>query len=341
MKPDAQFTTITDNLKKVDQFINDIIIGPKHALLTWAKITNQTPAAKIGYIGQHLASLITGVPGTGSGARGDDLADGSEIKSCNKVDQVDKCKKCGNRVLRFEIKCSSCGSQDIIRKNDSKWLFSVRDQHELDQYMNLNRIVLLLMDYPNFYKNDFKDIRISVFEIYPTEKRMSVFNKLISNHYNNIFLPKQKANEKTNPMNLHPWSFQFYKCNPIQIFECIIKNVDTNPTININQNSYIQPTTERDNKLLPVPMPSHLLKDKEWDILLNNADFDNDIKPFIDKQFLCNKKLNNISKSEFLKFKTREKAKAIPFLDQKLRDIIPLRIITSKSQKKPYQRSKN
>lgn len=65
----------------------------------WAEITNQTPAAKIGYIGQHLASLITGVKGTGSGARGDDLADKTEVKSCNKTDQADKCKNCGARVV--------------------------------------------------------------------------------------------------------------------------------------------------------------------------------------------------------------------------------------------------
>lgn len=59
-------------------------------LRKWSKLTNQTPAAKIGYLGQHLASLITGVSGIGSGARGDDLSDGTEVKSSNKVGQVDE-----------------------------------------------------------------------------------------------------------------------------------------------------------------------------------------------------------------------------------------------------------
>ena len=130
MTPDASKITIHDNLEEIEQFINEIIVSPRRSLKAWASITNQTPAAKIGYIGQHLASLITGVPGTGSGARGDDLADGSEVKSCNKIDQADKCKDCGARVMRFEDVCPECGSMRIDRKDDSKWLFSVRDEHE-------------------------------------------------------------------------------------------------------------------------------------------------------------------------------------------------------------------
>lgn len=178
---------------------------PYNIIMYRAAITKQTPAAKIGYIGQHLASLITGVPGTGSGARGDDLADGSEVKSCNKVDQVDQCKKCGARVLRMEDKCSACGSKDIARKDDSKWLFSVRDKHELLQYFTLDRVILLLMDYPGFDNGDYSDIRITAFEVYPKDKRMRLFKWLLANHFFNMYVPKLKKNEKTNPMNLHPW----------------------------------------------------------------------------------------------------------------------------------------
>ena len=70
MIPKSEFITIDNNLEKIEAFINEIIIAPKHALKRWAVITNQTPAAKIGYIGQHLTSLITGVQGTGSGMSG-------------------------------------------------------------------------------------------------------------------------------------------------------------------------------------------------------------------------------------------------------------------------------
>ncbi len=70
MTPNIQFVTIGDNKKQILEFIDDIIITPKATLKKWSAITNQTPAVKLGYIGQHLASLITGVKGTGSGARG-------------------------------------------------------------------------------------------------------------------------------------------------------------------------------------------------------------------------------------------------------------------------------
>ena len=110
-------------------------------------------------------------------------------------------------------------SQNIKRKEDSKWLFSVRSEEELNQYLNLDRVILILMDYPNFDSNDFNDIRISAFEIYPKDKRMHIFGELLTNHYYNIYLPKINDNAKTNPMNLHPFKFQFYKCNPIKTFE--------------------------------------------------------------------------------------------------------------------------
>jgi hypothetical protein len=344
MKPNQQFITIDNNIEKIKDFINEIIIVPKHALKRWAIITNQTPAAKIGYIGQHLTSLITGVPGTGTGARGDDLADGSEVKSCNKVDQLDKCKECGSKVLRMQNQCPSCGSDKIDRKADSKWLFSIRDEHELKQYMNLDRVVLLLMDYPKFDLKDYKDIRITVFELYPKESRMSVFNDLISNHYYNIYLKKiQKAKEgeevKTNPMNLHPFSFQFYKCNPIKTFECIIENIDTNPVIHIDEQSYITPVMERDNSISPIPMPSDLLKDNEWDELLEKADFDNEIEPLINKSALYKQiKLSKITKSQFAQLSKKNKSIVLPYLDQKLRDYISLREIISTRQKTHYQR---
>lgn len=338
MKPKVNHITIDNNLDRIKQFINEVVIAPRLVLANWAKVTKQTPAAKIGYIGQHLASLVTGVPGTGSGARGDDLEDGSEVKSCNRVYQVDKCNNCGARVLRIETRCPYCESDDIKRNNDSKWLFSIRDQHELDQYMNLDRVVLLLMDYPNFDKYDFKDIRITVYEIYPKDTRMKVFKELLSNHYYNIFLPKQEENKKTNPMNLHPWSFQFYKCNPIKTFECVIQDVDSNPVISIDSSSYVEPSRERDELLKPIPMPSNLLKSGEWDELIGKADYDKEIKPLLDSSYFQQSKLSNLSKSQFAQLTKKEKSEALPFLDERLRDYISLRPIVSVVQKKHYQR---
>lgn len=339
MTPNSKYATIGGNIEKIKLFIDEVIIRPKHALSKWAIITNQTPAAKIGYIGQHLASLITGVPGTGSGARGDDLADGSEVKSCNKVDQADKCKDCGTRVLRLEKNCPSCGSENIARKDDSKWLFSIRDEYELNQYLNLDRIVLLLMDYPKFDMGDYRDIRISVFEIYPKENRMKVFNELIKNHYYNIFVPKQKDNQKTNPMNLHPFSFQFYKCNPIKTFECTIYEIDTNPSIVIAEDSYIYPLQNRDLSIHTIPMPTSLLKDEEWEEMLAKADFEREVEPLLDYNFLARNNLSYCTLDSFRQLSKKKKVAALPHIDMTLRDYISLRPINSVRQQEHYHRS--
>ena len=327
MLPDKSKIKIGNNKANIENFINDVIITPRRSLRYWSNITNQTPAAKIGYIGQHLASLITGVRGTGSGARGDDLADTTEVKSCNKVDQADKCRCCGHRVMRYDVKCPNCGSEDIERKNDSKWLFSIRDEYELNQYKNLNRILLLLMDYPGFLNNDFSDIMISAFEIYPKENRMNVFNQLIDNHYKNIYRPKADEGKKTNPMNLHPWSFQFYKCNPILVFQCVITDIDNNPEIKIIK--YIDPEEERGIDTESVLMPSNLLMKKEWNILLSSANYEQDISPLLK---------DNIQKEKFKSLSIDDKIEYLPYLDEKLRDFIPLRPIVSATQKVHYHR---
>ncbi len=338
MRPESAYITIDKNIEKIKDFINEVIIVPKHTLTKWATVTNQTPAAKIGYIGQHLVSLITGVQGTGTGARGNDLADGSEVKSCNKVDQADKCKNCESRVMRFESKCPHCGSTNIERKDDSKWLFSIHDENELNTYKNLNRIVLLLMDYPNFKKNDFMDVRITAFEIYPKEERMSVFNELISTHYFKNYLPKKNAKKKTNPMNLHPWSFQFYKCNPVKIFECTIKNIDTTPSVIIDNNVYVKPDMERNESLQTIPMPSMLLRAAEWTELLKKSNYKKDIEPLIVKEYLEKEGIRGLSKTQFSKLSLNKKAEALPFLNEELRNIISLRPVAPVRQKKNYKR---
>lgn len=269
MLPNSEFISIDNNLERVSRFIEEVIISPKRLLRRWAAVTNQTPAVKIGYIGQHLSSLLTGVKGTRTGARGNDMEDGSEVKSCYKIDQADKCKDCGSRVLRMEETCPNCGSTNIIRKDDSKWLFSVKSEDELAQYLNMDRIVLILLDYPNFQLNDFSDIRICAFEIYPKEKRMKVFRELICYHYYHNYKPKVEKKLSTNPMDFHPWSYQFYKCNPIKIFECIIHNVDDSPAIEITK--YVEPSTERGEDMETELMPTHLLRQNEWDNLLKKV----------------------------------------------------------------------
>ena len=334
MQPESSKVVIDDNLTKIKEFIQDVIVSPRKTMKNWSITTNQTPAVKLGYVGQHLASLITGVRGTGSGARGDDLIDGSEVKSCNKIDQVDTCKDCGSHVMRYETECPQCGSSKITRKKDSKWLFSVRDEYELNQYLNLNRILLILMDYPNFDSGDYKDVRISAFEIYPREKRMKVFGELITNHYYNIYLPKvtgkmKEGQTKGNPMNLHPFSYQFFKCNPIKVFQCIIHDIDSSPNIEIDEDGYVLPNQERGDNMPSILMPSSLLKVNEWDVLLNSADYNQEIYPRLKTK---------MPKERFEALSQKGKQLALPSLDEQLRKYLPMREIKAVVQKEHYQR---
>ena len=190
------------------------------------------------------------------------------------------------------------------------------------------------MDYPKFSEGDFKDIRITAYEIYPKEERASVFRDLINNHYYNIYLPKitGKLKEdltKGNPMNLHPFSFQFYKCNPVLTFSCIIKNIDSSPEIQIDSDSYVSPEQERPSSLPSMLMPTTLLKEAEWMAFLDSADYETEVRPLLAK---------DISYEGLCRMPIKLKAKVLPFIDETLRGYIPLRDIKPVIQKVHYQR---
>lgn len=82
-----------------EQLIKDLYINLRNEVNAWSKITQQTPQARMEYIGQHLVSVVTGFPGGKSGARGYDLVlnknEFGEIKTCYRVDQLGACKDCG------------------------------------------------------------------------------------------------------------------------------------------------------------------------------------------------------------------------------------------------------
>ena len=131
-------------------------------------------------------------------------------------------------------------------------------------------------------------------------------------------------------MNLHPFSFQFYKCNPIQPFEVIIKNVDSdNEKIEIKEELYISPETNRTCDIPTIPMPTHLLKPSEWEELLSNAKY-SEIRPLLTN--------HTITKNEFLSLSLQDKTKTLPYLDETLRNYISLREIKSVRHKQHYQR---
>jgi len=210
MKPNPKYITIDDNLNKIAQLLDELVLTPRLKALEWSKLTKQTPNMKIGYPGQHLASLITGVEGARTGARGDDLIDGTEVKSCSRVDQLDTCNACKNKVLRIEAVCPHCGSDNIKRMDDSKWLFGIKSENELKLLtQDLDRVFLTLADYPYFSENDFDTIRFQAFEIWNRTERHSHFTNLMTNYYNKIFLEHISRNPNKTPAPKYFWPEPF------------------------------------------------------------------------------------------------------------------------------------
>jgi hypothetical protein len=143
----------------------------------WSKITQQTPQARMGYVGQHLVSVVTGYPGGKSGARGYDLVIDDErhgeIKTCYRVDQLGSCNACGAVVSSLETECAVCGSTSINRKDDSKWLIAIRNEdirknnnitnadlcNKFADEIYLPKIVLKKADIPLSLRSQFIDLR--------------------------------------------------------------------------------------------------------------------------------------------------------------------------------------
>ena len=271
MIPKSEFITITDNKAKIIALLQELVLQPRLKALEWSKITKQTPNMKIGYPGQHLASLITGMEGSRTGARGDDLRDGTEVKSCSRVDQLDTCIECGNKVLRIETVCPHCASPKIKRMDDSKWLFSIKSEAELKLLtVDIDRIFLTIADYPKFSEGNFNIIRFQAFEIWNRTERHKHFTTLMTNYYNKIFLEhiSRNANKTPAPKNFWPFSYQFYLCNPVKVFNCIVHDANSNPQITIDY--YVEPNADR-SLIPPEKMPTARMEKEELRELIKLA----------------------------------------------------------------------
>lgn len=285
MKPDINFITIHDNESQIKALLEELILQPRINALKWSQITHQTPNLKIGYPGQHLASLITGVKGSKTAARGDDLEDGTEVKSCSRIDQMDKCNDCESPVARSEKVCYACGSNNINRKEDSKWLFTIKSERDLQVItQDVKRVVLILGDYPNFDNQDYETLRFQCFEIWTQSIRNRKFKEILSNYYHKIYLTNKNSNPKQTPApkNFWPYNYQFYLCNPVKTFSCYVYNASQNPEIDIQD--YIKPHIDRTN-VNSVSMPIELLNNQEKLSLKNHLQLENekDLPSFIDE----------------------------------------------------------
>ncbi len=317
MHPRKELITITDNIKQINQLLTELVLQPRINAIKWASITKQTPNIKIGYPGQHLASLITGMEGERTGARGNDLIDGTEVKSCSRIDQLDVCRNCGGPVARLENDCSSCGSTEIVRKNDSKWLFSIRSEAELETLVHeVKRVLLIIGDYPNFNDGDYSTLRFQAFEIWPESNRNYRFTELMTNYYNNIYLAHKKQNQAKSPApkNFWPYQYQFYICNPIPTLTCMIRNANSLPEIEVLH--FVEPDKDR-SSLPSVLMPTEILKDSELTQVLRKARED-EIAQVVKPAFRANL-------SKFKKATTAEQREMLIGVNETLRSYLPLR----------------
>jgi len=274
MRPTPRLITIDDNVAQAQRLLSELVIQPRILALQWARITRQTPNLKVGYPGQHLVSLVTGMEGERTGARGNDLIDGSEVKSCSRIDALDKCLDCKAAVARIEIACPVCESGNILRSNDSKWLFTIRSENDLDVLTRqVQRVILVLSDYPNFEEEDFETLRFQVFEIWTGSERCTRFSELMSNYYANIYLAHRAANAAKTPApkNFWPYSYQFYLCNPILTYSCIVSNSTTNPEFDVIK--YVAPGDDREDYDSEI-MPLSCLTESELMGLIDDAELE-------------------------------------------------------------------
>ena len=322
MQPDITKVTINNNEKRILELLNDLVFNPRIKALQWSSITKQTPNLKIGYPGQHLASLIMGMEGERTAARGNDICDGTEIKACNRIDQLDKCKNCGENVMRIESSCPVCDSENIKRAKDSKWLFGIKSIEELRVLtVQTNRVFLVLFDYSNFNKNDFNTIRIQAFEIWNNSERGSKFRELMEAYYYNIYLFHIENNPKKTPApyNLWPDYFPFYQCNPIKVFNCTITNANVNPILDIDL--LIEPTVNR-STLPSIIAPVSILKINELRLLENAIDAD--VVNNLNENFTIENFREAFSINVDSSFKSRM-IELLKGIDENLRSYIPLR----------------
>ena len=206
--------TLQTSEQLIKECIRDLYLDPRNLVRKWSKITNQTCQIRFAYPGQHIASVITGIKGRGTAARGDDLSDGSEVKTCSRADQLSGCNSCGAKVLVWQEECPTCKSHDINVKTDSHWIFSIKSEDELNLLLNkVPRIVLILFDKESSETNN---IRLRLWVVDPNNKYVQEFFK---EYYYNNYLKK----ENPAPCNLHPLSYDFFLMTPKIIFHAYIR----------------------------------------------------------------------------------------------------------------------
>lgn len=178
----------------------------------------------MGYIGQHLTSIVTGYPGGKSGARGYDLIlpnhEHAEIKTCYRVDQLGSCNACKAVVSSIENLCSSCASDNILRKDDSKWLITISNDEEFEIVLEPKYYYFVLLEYEELNNTQNRNIIASIWKV---DSEAKGFGYCLIDYYLNI----RAASKSKAPFNMWPYQLKFYLTKPELIYRSIIAADDT------------------------------------------------------------------------------------------------------------------
>lgn len=121
------------------KLLQEQVIEQRANLHFWRDLTGQPAQIDTGYIAQHLVSIVTGIKGGGFRGKGDDLEDGSEVKSANFLDSLDKRGAVAPR-----------------------WNFTCNDEAQMTGLLDYPAIYLVSMDF-----NPDNDMRFRVWKLLP------------------------------------------------------------------------------------------------------------------------------------------------------------------------------
>ena len=158
-----------------------------------------------GFMGEFLASLITGKKGTASAGSGFDLSDGNKADEAKLAILVraSECTECGNKVLFFKEKCI-CGSTKFRLKGGTS-RFGIDSKAGIKYKEQLDNYVLQTIK-PTIKSFDCKEF---IYEAFLVDAKNKYFTEYLMNQYLN--------SPKSNNCNLLPYSFDFYRAEPMKV----------------------------------------------------------------------------------------------------------------------------
>lgn len=125
-----------ERVEYIPLLFDELFIDTWKQLKKWRDVTNQTAQPDAGYIAQHLVSVFSGIPGTLMRGKGDDLDDGSEVKTASEISGVDQ----------------------------PRWNHTISSEEKLEEWFNQPNVYYVLID-----RNDNTLIRVRIWCVKPSE----------------------------------------------------------------------------------------------------------------------------------------------------------------------------